>query len=107
MLRLSLNIIGNSDDKISSPHELVLTNRQAAIFVKVFQITHQLIKPSKTQLSKTIQSGGFAGRLLGPLLKPGLPLTKNVIEPLAESVLVPLRLNAAGSAADAGIDKKS
>ena len=53
-----------------------------------------------------IQSGGFLGRLLGPLLKTGLPLMKNVIKPLAKSVLVPLGLTAAASAADAGIHKK-
>ena len=61
------------------------------------------IKLSKTQLSKMIQSGGFLGRLLGPLLKTGLPLIKNVIKPLAKSVLIPLGL----TAADAGIHKKS
>ena len=54
-----------------------------------------------------IQSGRFLGRLLGPLLKMGLPLIKNVIEPLAKSVLIPLGLTAATSAADAGIHKKS
>ena len=48
------------------------------------------IKLSKTQLSKMIQSGGFLGRLLGPLLKTGLTLMKNVIKPLAKSVLIPL-----------------
>ena len=53
-----------------------------------------------------IQSGGFLGRLLGPLLKTGLPLIKNVIKPLAKSVLIPLRLTAAVSAADAGIHVK-
>ena len=53
-----------------------------------------------------IQSGGFLGRLVGPLLKTGLPLIKNVIKPLAESVLVRLGLNAAASAADAGIHIK-
>ena len=53
-----------------------------------------------------IQSGAFLGRLLGPLLKTGLPLIKNVIKPLAESVLIPLGLTAAASAADAGIHKK-
>ena len=53
-----------------------------------------------------IQSGGFLGRLLGPLLKTGLPLIKNVIKPLAKSVLIPLGLTAAASAADAGIHKK-
>ena len=53
-----------------------------------------------------IQSGGFLGRLLGPLRKTGLPLMKSVIKPLAKSVLVPLGLTAAASTADAGIHKK-
>ena len=53
-----------------------------------------------------IQSGGFLGRLLGPLLKTGLPLIKNVIKPLAKSVLIPLGLTEEASAADAGIHKK-
>ena len=53
-----------------------------------------------------IQSGGFLGRLLGPLLKTGLPLISNVIKPLAKSVLIPLGLTAAASAADAGIHKQ-
>ena len=53
-----------------------------------------------------IQSGGFLGRLLGPLLKTGLPLITNVIKPLAKSVLIPLGLTAAAWAADAGIHKK-
>ena len=37
-----------------------------------------------------IQSGGFLGKLLGPLLKTGLPLIKNVITSLAKTVLIPL-----------------
>ena len=53
-----------------------------------------------------IQSGGFLGRLLGPLLKTGLPLIKNVIKPLAKSVLIPLGLTVTASAAYAGIHKK-
>ena len=53
-----------------------------------------------------IQSGGFLGRLLGPLLNTGFPLIKNVIKPLAKSFSIPLGLNAATSAADAGIHKK-
>ena len=35
VLRLSSNMIGNSDDKINFPHELLLTNRQVAIFIKL------------------------------------------------------------------------
>ena len=46
---------------------------------------------------------GFLGRLLGPLLKTGLPLIKSVIQPLTKSALIPLELTAA---ADAGIHKK-
>ena len=53
-----------------------------------------------------IKSRGFLGRLLGPLLKAGLTLIKNVIKSLAENVLIPLGLTAAASAADAGIHKK-
>ena len=53
-----------------------------------------------------IQSGGFLGKLLRPLLKTGLPLIKNVITPLAKSVLIPFGLTAAASAADAAIHKK-
>ena len=53
-----------------------------------------------------IQSGGFLKRLLGSLLKPGLPLMENINNPLAKSVLIPLGLTAAASAADAGIHKK-
>ena len=52
-----------------------------------------------------VQLGGFLGRILGPLLKTGLPFMKNVIKPLA-TVLIPLGLTATASATDAGIYKK-
>ena len=54
-----------------------------------------------------IQTGGFFVRLLGPLLKTGLPLITAVIKPLAKGALIPLGLAAAASAADAGIHKKN
>ena len=53
-----------------------------------------------------IQWRGFLGTVLGPLLKAGLPLIKNVIKPSAKNVLIPLGLTAAASVADAGIHKK-
>ena len=53
-----------------------------------------------------IQSGGFLGRVLGLLLRTGIPLTKIVIQPFVKSVLIPLGLTAAASAADAGTHKK-
>ena len=55
------------------------------------------IKLSKNQLSKIVQSRGFLGRFLSPLLKPGLPLMKNVLQPLASSSLIPLGLTEAAS----------
>ena len=107
VLRISSNMVGNSNDNTNFPHELLLTNRQVANICKAFaKKTSTYIKLSKTQLSKMIQSGGFLGRLLGPLLKPGLPLMKSVIKPLAKSILIPLGLAAAASAADARIHKK-
>ena len=100
-------MIGHSDDETNFPDKLLLTNRQAANLCRAFaKHTSINMKLSKTQLSKMMQSGGFLGRLLGPLLKTGLPLMKSVIQPLAKSVLVPLGLTAAASAADAGIYKK-
>ena len=106
-MRLSSNVIGKSDNKINFPHELLLNNRQVGNLRKAFaNYLSTDIKLSKTQLSMMIQSGGFLSRLLGPLLKTGLPLMKNVIKPLAKSVLIPLGLTATASAADAGIHKK-
>ena len=106
VLRISSNMVGKSNDNINFPHELLLTNRQVANIRIVFANHTSIdIKLLKTQLSKMIRSGGFLGRLLGPLLKTGL--MKSVIKPLAKSVLIPLGLTAAASAADAGIHKKS
>ena len=45
-----------------------------------------------------IQLRGFLGRLLVPLLKTGLSLIRSVIQLLAESVLIPLRLTSAAHA---------
>ena len=85
----------------------MLTNRQVANLHKAFAShTSTDTKLSKTQLSKIIQSGGFLGRLLGRLQRTGLPLMKSVIKALAKSILVPIGLTAAASAADAGIHKK-
>ena len=107
VIRLFPSMIGDSNDKTNFPHELLLTDRQVSSIRKVFSNNSSVdIKFSKTQLSKMIQSGGFLGKLLGPLLKTGLPLMKSVITPLAKSVLIPLGLTAAAAAADAGIHKK-
>ena len=100
-------MVGNSNDNTNFRHELLLTNRQVSNLRKAFaKNTSTDIKLSKTQLSKMIQSEGFLGRLLGQLLKTGLPLIKSVIKPLTKSDLVPLVLTATASTTDAGIHKK-
>ena len=89
ILRKSSSMVGNSNENTNFPHELLLTNRQVANIRKAFANHSSAdIKLSKTQLSKMIQSGGFLGKLLGPLLKTGLLLIKSVIKPLAKSVLI-------------------
>ena len=75
VLRLSSNII--SDNETNFPHKLLLIDRQVASLFKSFSSHSSAdIKSSKAQLSKVIQSGGFLSRLLGPLLKTGLPVIK-------------------------------
>ena len=70
VLRLSSNMIGNSDDETNFPHKLLLSNRQVSNLRKAFpNYLSADIKFSKTPLSKMIQSGGFLGRLLDPLLR--------------------------------------
>ena len=105
VLRLSSNMIG--DDETNFSHKLLLIFRQVANLRKAFadkSLTDNNL--SKTQISK-VQSRGFFSRILGPILKTGLPLMKNLIKPLAKSVLIPLGLSAAASPADVGIHKKS
>ena len=46
------------------------------------------------------------GRLLGLLLRTGLPLIRNILKPLAKNVLILLGLTAATLATDAAIHKK-
>ena len=106
VFRLSLKMVG--DDESNFSHKLLLTNRQVKNLRKSFANKSSTeIKLSKTQLSKMVKSGGFLGRLLGPLLKTGLPLIKNVIKSLDKTVLIPLALTTAAAATDAGIHKKS
>ena len=79
---------------------------------------------SKALISKIIQSGGFLGKLLGPLLKTGLLLFNSIWKifrqiswsimknwiALLKSVIKPLGLlglTAASSAIDAGFQKKT
>ena len=83
------------------PHELLLTIRQTKLRNVIENNMSINIKLSKVQICKIIQSGGFLGKILGPLLKAGFPLLKSVIKPLGL-----LGLTAASSAIDTGFQKK-
>ena len=73
------------DDETNFLHKLLLTNRQFPNLCKAFAYKSSIdINLSKTQIFKMIQSGGFLGRRLDPLLKTGLPLIKNVIKPIVK-----------------------
>ena len=72
-LRISSKMFNGND----LPHELLLTTRQKTKIRIAFNNNRSTdIKLSKAQISKIIKSGGFLGRLLGPLSKTGLPLIK-------------------------------
>ena len=106
-LKVLSNVIGDSNDDNNFRHKLFLTNTQISRLREAFASNYSTnIKLSKIQLHKTEQPEGFLGRLLEPLLKPGLPLTGNVLKPLAKSVLVPLGLKAVALATDGSIHKK-
>ena len=100
VLRISSNMVGNSNDNTNFPHELLLTNRQVANIRKAFANSLSTdVKFSKTQLLKMSQSGGFLGNLLGKLAGPLMKVTM----PLAKNVLAPLGLSAVMSAIDGSI----
>ena len=107
-IKLSSNVVGDSDNENNFPHKLLITNTQVFWLHKLLQIipSSAHIRLSETQFHKIRQSGGSLGRLSGPLLKIGLSLMENVLKPLAKSVLIPLGLIAGASATDTAVHKK-
>ena len=96
--------LGNRNfNKDEHPHKLLLTTTQNTKLRNALNNDlATVIKLSKAQIKKIIQSGGFLGKLLsklaGPLMKVAMPLAKNV--------LAPLGLTAAMSAIDGSMQKK-
>ena len=87
-------MLSYSNDEANFPHELLLTDRQISSIRKAFSNKSSAdIKFSKTQLSKMIQSGGFLGNLLGPLLKTGLPLIKKCNYAISKKRINSFRIN--------------
>ena len=99
-------MIGDSNDKINFPHIILLTDIQVSRIRKAFASNlSPNIELSEIQLFKVVQSGVFLSKFIGPLLKTGSPLMKNLLKPLAKSIFIPIGLKAAASAADRNIQK--
>ena len=65
-LKISSNVVGDSNDENNFSHKLLLTNTQVLKLRKGFVTGSSAnIKLSKTQLHKIGQSEGFLGKLLG------------------------------------------
>ena len=60
----------------------------------------------RTTKSVKNQKGGYLGNVLAPLIKFGLPLMKNVLTPLAKTILKLLELTAVASATDRATQNK-
>ena len=86
-------MVDYSNDETNSPHKLLLTHAVSRLrkafantsieYNKINVINNNIksnIKFSKTQLSKTMQSGEFLVRLIEPLLKTGLPSQKMYLQ---------------------------
>ena len=99
-LQMNLKVFDGND----LAHELLLTTRQKTKLRNPFNnnMSTDLIKLLKAQISKITQSGGFLGSLLSKLASPVM----KVAIPLATNVLAPLGITATASAIDAGIQKK-
>ena len=68
-LKISSNVVGDSNDENNFHHKLLLTNTQVSKLHKAFSNGSSAdIKLSITQLHKIGQSGEFLDRLLGLLL---------------------------------------
>ena len=105
-MKLSSNVIDDSNDKNSFPHKLLLTDTKVSKLRKAFTNNFSAnIKLSKTELDKIRKLGGLLVRLLGPLLQIRFPLMKNVLKILAKRVLIQLQLRIV--ATDAAIYKKT
>ena len=86
-LKLSSNVVSDSNDEDNFSYKLLLTNAQVSKLRKAFANGSSAnLKLSKTYLHKIRQSGGFLGRLLGALLKIRLSLMKNVLQTLVKSI---------------------
>ena len=94
-LKISSNVVGDSNDENNFLHKLLLTNTQVSKLRNAFANGSSAnVTLSKTQLQKIGQSGGFLGRLLGSLKKTGLFLELTAV---ASATDIPIHKKIFGS----------
>ena len=70
ILKIPLNVVGDSNNDNNFPHNLSLTNKNVSkLRIAFANGSSTNIKLSKSQLQKIGQSGGFLGRLLRIITK--------------------------------------
>ena len=79
--------------------------KQDIITTLIRSLENREILLKRTTLKINSQEGGLLN-FLGPLMRIGLPLMKNLLTPLGKRVLVPWRVTLAGSATNADFLKK-
>ena len=101
-----LNMIGKKIKEKFGPGK-TLTNNEIKDIMKVIQsLKNRRILLKGITCKFTSQEGGLLD-FLRPLMTACLQLMKNVLTPLAKSILIILGLAAAASATDAAIQKKT
>ena len=105
-LKLSSNVVGDSNDRNTFPYKLLLPNTQVSKYCNPPANDSRANKKlSKMQFHEVEQSGEFLGRGLVPLLKTVFPLIGNVFKTLGKIFLMSWGLTAAASETDAAIHK--
>ena len=102
-----IKFLKNEFDRLAASQGLGITlrnNEIKGIIKATYSLEKKEILLKRTTKKVPSQKRGFLN-VLGPLMKTGLLLMKNILTTLVKSVLVTLRLTAAASVTDAAIQK--
>ena len=102
-----IKFLKNEFDRLAASQGLGITlrnNEIKGIIKATYSLEKKEILLKRTTKKVPSQKRGFLN-VLGPLMKTGLLLMKNILTTLVKSVLITLRLTAAASVTDAAIQK--
>ena len=103
-MKFPSDLVADSNDKNHFLNKLLSTKLQVSRLCKAFANNSSAnIKSLKSQLHKIGESGGFLGRMLGPLLKTGLHLI--IITVIKAKGFITIRTNRSSIRTNADIQK--